>query len=398
MSDRNDPFAWPGSIPGVHPFDKGKRNPKSHEDLFLKGGGGGGGAAAKKAREDRERADQAKQDQTENAQDRVMEFPAETPPAREQPRARTVKLINAQWDREQGFFNKKAKAEVDAETLEGENAKGKVEFTLYAVDPEGKRERIDGYLTNLRGGHAEAEFTLYYARNHTKDQAATYLFTARHPESQEVESPGLKVQALKCNDAPDPAPADAIGKCPYYMWRNDNFIERHQSCPRNPPEYYLGYGYKYCVRFSTETYPKLSEKGKKWLDNARTLLQQAIEQELKKNGKIELDSKRFKSFAFGTHVGAYWNAGLSSLPLNDLRRIVLTPDFKEWEDPKSRQQAYDIAGRLFEAILPHPHSNPRGSVYSRLVSLTPYQRKFRGLGKKTSMGKHPKFQSTGPPG
>jgi hypothetical protein len=347
MSDRNDPFAWPGSIPGAHPFDKGKRNPKSHEDIFRKSGGGGG-AVAKKAREDRERADQAKQDQAENAQDRVMEFPAEAQPAREQPRARTVKLINARWDRGQGFFNKTAKAAVDAETLEGEKAKGKVEFTLYAVDPEGKRERIDGYLTNLRGGHAEAEFTLYYAKNHPRDQAATYLFTVRHPESQEVESPGLKVEALKCNDAPDPAPADAIGKCPYYVWRNNNFIERHPACPRNPPEYYLGYGYKYCVRFSTETYPKLSEKGKNWLVEARLRLQKAIEIKLKKNGEIELDSKEFGDFAFASHPDAYWEAGLGELHPLDLLRIGWTPDFKEWLDKKSRVQVYDIGGRFLE--------------------------------------------------
>jgi hypothetical protein len=92
----------------------------------------------------------------------------------------------------------------------------------------------------------------------------------------------------------------------------------------------------------------MGEKGKKWLEKARLRLQKAIEDELKANGRIELDSKRFKSFAFGTHVDAYWNAGLSSLPLTDLRRIVLTPDLKEWGDSESRQQAYDIAGRLFE--------------------------------------------------
>ena len=346
MSDRIDPFALPGSLSGASPFDKSSLNPKAPDDLFIKSGGGG--AAARKVREDREQAELIEQAHTEDIRDRVLELPTGAPAAQERPRARTVKLINARWDRDEGVFNKTAKAGVDAEAREGGKAKGRVEFTLYAMLPEGRRERIDGFLTDLQSGHAEVEFTLYYAQGLALDEAATYLFTVRHPEAQPVESPGLKVQALKCKDAPDPAPADEIGKCHYYVWRNGNFIERHPACPRNPPEYYLGYGYKYCVRFSAEISPQLSDVGKKWLNDARSLLQQAIEQELKKNGEIELDSKHFKSFAFGTHVDAYWNAGLEALSLPDLIRIGFTPDFKEWKDSDSRQQAYDIAGRLAE--------------------------------------------------
>jgi hypothetical protein len=70
----------------------------------------------------------------------------------------------------------------------------------------------------------------------------------------------------------DPAAEDDLGKCPYYVWRSENFKSRHKGCDLRPPAYYLGYGYKYCVRFGTETAPKLSPAGKVWLADARYLL------------------------------------------------------------------------------------------------------------------------------
>lgn len=115
-----------------------------------------------------------------------------------------------------------------------------------------------------------------------------------------------------------------------------------------PPAYYLGYGYKYCVRFGTETAPKLSQAGKAWLAKARHLLQKTIEKRLLLNPEMELDSTAFKTFAFETHPGAYWDAGLGNLPLSDLIIIGFTPDFKEWMDPETRSQAYDIGGRMME--------------------------------------------------
>jgi hypothetical protein len=130
------------------------------------------------------------------------------------------------------------------------------------------------------------------------------------------------------------------------VWRNDNFKSRHKGCDLRPPTYYLGYGYKYCVRFGTETAPKLSPAGKAWLAKARYLLQRYIEDKLPLNPEVELDSAKFKDFAFKTHPRAYWKAGLGDLPITDLIIIGFTPDFKEWLDPGTRAQAYDIGGRM----------------------------------------------------
>jgi hypothetical protein len=100
------------------------------------------------------------------------------------------------------------------------------------------------------------------------------------------------------------------------------------------------------VKFSKETAPILSAKGKIWLGRARYKLQIAIENKLKNAPNIELDADKFADFAFETHTDAYWDAGLSEVDLLDLIHIGFTPDFSEWIDERSRVQAYDIAGKL----------------------------------------------------
>jgi hypothetical protein len=149
-----------------------------------------------------------------------------------------------------------------------------------------------------------------------------------------------------CNKS---VPAVATGDCEYYQRRHDNFLGRHHGCPHSPPQYYLGYGKKYCVRFSTELYPKLSEKGKAWLGRARVNLQEAIEDKLGRRPEIELDDQGFANFAFSTHAKAYWKAGLHDVPLTDKVKIALTPDAKEWLQGETWKQAADVAGREMSA-------------------------------------------------
>ena len=145
-----------------------------------------------------------------------------------------------------------------------------------------------------------------------------------------------------CNKS---VPAVAIGDCEYYQRRHDNFLGRHRGCPHHPPQYYLGYGKKYCVRFSTELYPKLSENGKAWLGRARVKLQREMERGLHDTPTIELDDQGFMQFAFSTHAKAYWEAGLHDVPFTDKVKVALTPDAKEWLQGETWKQAADVAGR-----------------------------------------------------
>jgi len=153
-------------------------------------------------------------------------------------------------------------------------------------------------------------------------------------------------QERVCDQA---VPRVATGDCEYYQRRHDNFLRRHQGCPHQVPDYYLGYGEKYCVKFSTELYPKLSKEGQGWLTRARQNLQDAIEDGLQLDPTIELNGRAFREFAFGTHADAYWNAGLHRLPLGDKLKIVNEPDKKEWLKLDTWKQAGDVGGREVKA-------------------------------------------------
>lgn len=262
-----------------------------------------------------------------------------------------VRLHTPVWDRELGHFNGMATARVSAD-LPAEFAHlTRISFTVFALAQDGKRERIDGGEAHLKDGVAEKELSLFYPSFREEGglpKACEYLFTAKHRDSEEIESPALKVETVPCIDRAHPAAEAILGTCPYYQWRNDNFVQRHPGCHRKPPPYYMEYGFKYCIRFSKDTAPKLSAHGKRWLALARLYLQHAIETGLKNTTTLEMESGSFKDYAFKSHPKAYWDAGLGNLPLKDLIIIGFTPDIKEWLDEGTRAQAYDVAGRMVE--------------------------------------------------
>ena len=160
------------------------------------------------------------------------------------------------------------------------------------------------------------------------------------------------------------------------------------------------YGYKYCVRFSKVLMPTLTQRGQRWLIKARLKLQEYMEQgvinksyranydtilperlnkwennfnkkfEPSENEKrkfrdniveldkirakklekyytdIELDNDRFQEFAFATHPDAYNPKEMKKLPADDLIKIILTPDLKEWLGRDTWRQALIMARNL----------------------------------------------------
>src|SRR5262249_1699504 len=121
--------------------------------------------------------------------------------------------------------------------------------------------------------------------------------------------------------------------------RHSSFMMRHIGCSHKPPAYYVSYGYFYCSNYGAKLFPTLSPKGKTWLVLARHYLQANMEKGLKQNMlghliqlrsvkpgngsfkmeceqyKLELDNKKFKTFAFKTHPLAYLDGGLADLQL-----------------------------------------------------------------------------------
>ncbi|HDR9249755.1 hypothetical protein [Burkholderia vietnamiensis] len=149
--------------------------------------------------------------------------------------------------------------------------------------------------------------------------------------------------------------------------RHGNFMMRHVGCGHKPPDYYISYGYYYCSDYGSNLAPKLSPQGKAWLNKARKLLQVNMEDGLNQNMmgdtiqmaspmpgngsvdmtwpqfELELNTEKFKEFAFKTHPMAYLDGGLADLPITDLVRIGTRPNIQEWGDGKTWGQAVDSA-------------------------------------------------------
>jgi hypothetical protein len=144
--------------------------------------------------------------------------------------------------------------------------------------------------------------------------------------------------------------------------RHSNFMMRHIGCGHKPPSYYISYGYYYCSNYGANLKPRLSEKGKEWLDNAKWWLQIYMELGIKQNmrrGVIELASQNprngsfkmtvpqyqlevseenFKKFAFKTHPLAYLDGGLAWLNPIDMALILSGPAAEEWGDVDTYKQ------------------------------------------------------------
>jgi hypothetical protein len=169
------------------------------------------------------------------------------------------------------------------------------------------------------------------------------------------------MKIVECCKQTVPKIAITPGSWLYYEQRNSDYLTRASQClnmEQTAPEYYLGYGKKYCQRFVVETKPKLSEDGKKWLErvlkrlqvymedgvvglNMKSLhlgkdnLSDKIDDEYDGNEQeflkgIECRSEDHRLFAFATHPDAYAPQEMKNLLCSDLIHIGLTPDIKEW--------------------------------------------------------------------
>jgi hypothetical protein len=170
--------------------------------------------------------------------------------------------------------------------------------------------------------------------------------------------------------------------------KEDNMLPQYVKGNRTViPTPHASYGYKYCTAFTNELMPKLTKTGQDWLKKAKMDLQTYMEQGVvdkkyiskynkpynKKNkfyfekgklkGKInheilvffynniELNNTKFQSFAFATHPDAYNPESMSKLPVNDLIRILLTPEIKEWVGTETWEQAWIMAKNMnYESV------------------------------------------------
>jgi hypothetical protein len=146
-----------------------------------------------------------------------------------------------------------------------------------------------------------------------------------------IENYSEKVAEMRIDaDLPQPLPS-RLGAPNYYEERHGDFMRRHPD--GLAPRYYLQYGLKYAIRFTTALFDELSDEGKRWLLRARTNLQLAFENMILRSpadfDALEQDDEALQRFAFDSHPQAYLDAGLRQLPITDLVRIGLTPDLDD---------------------------------------------------------------------
>jgi len=157
--------------------------------------------------------------------------------------------------------------------------------------------------------------------------------------------------------------------CEYYQKRYDDYKARH-TCPgcakhRNPPDYYLNYGKKYCEKFTHETSPKLSPKGKRWLNETRCNLQTKMEEIVQESPELEKDQKALRKAAFDSHPKAYLDAGLADLSVDDLVKIGITPDPSEWLSLDTWKQAVEVG----KVVIPEKYNEWSQQVQKKCEEL-----------------------------
>lgn len=144
---------------------------------------------------------------------------------------------------------------------------------------------------------------------------------------------------------PQPAP-HLVGTPEWYDFRVSDHLRRGGS-ENLATAYYLGYGKKYGLRFSEDSWPDFTDEGRLWVEDVRVCLHLALENELLKDParyaglEQEAEGVGLRTLAFDTHSDAYIAAGVGRLPLADLLIIFSTPDLPDLVGPTGLWQALE---------------------------------------------------------
>ena len=127
------------------------------------------------------------------------------------------------------------------------------------------------------------------------------------PKCEETTNPLTEVDCLNA------VGANGCAQCEYY-----DCMETKVQCGEDG--YLAGYVGKYCKRFSSVTYPRMSEKGQAWMDGVRECLITNLDEGYYEGESCESIERR----GIADHVTCYVDTGLCSLPISDWLGIVAT--------------------------------------------------------------------------
>ena len=186
-------------MPGGDPFKKKKDEPpkKSSDEIFQKPTGAGGGAGAASAKLKAE--EKAKKELERESEDYFKKNDKVKDP--EPPPKPVVVLSHPKWGGEQGIFGWKIKASVEGAIPKEIEHRTKVTFTVFALPPNGERDRIGSKDEHIRNGIAEVEVDLWHP--HAKGPggeplaSCPYIFEVKHSCSKVATSEPLQVMVRK---------------------------------------------------------------------------------------------------------------------------------------------------------------------------------------------------------
>lgn len=161
-----------------------------------------------------------------------------------------------------------------------------------------------------------------------------------HAASVPAPSPTSDAPTL-CTDPPR-------DNCSFYA----SCLETRYHC--GPSGYPIGYGQKYCQKFSDER-SLLSSKGQTWMIDTMHCLQEALVPDVTRSATETCEELSDK--AFGTHARCYLSSGLCDLPPEDWAAIVEIVDFKtlfqSWDAFKASVEAASGCLQFYLFLIKH---------------------------------------------
>lgn len=136
---------------------------------------------------------------------------------------------------------------------------------------------------------------------------------------------------------------EKVGSCDYYLCRE----EIHQCGER---KYFVDLGYKYCSKYMNETYHKVGEASKAFLERNAICLQAYLEE---MQDSYSMSCSKIKRRAIDSHAYCYYKSGYCDLPEKDQSIIIGTARVR-WLLPSS----------ISEGIKLHRLCKERPEVYS----------------------------------
>jgi hypothetical protein len=117
----------------------------------------------------------------------------------------------------------------------------------------------------------------------------------------------------------------------------ERWVAGGQGCGESG--YLLGYGARYARAFYFETRPRMTSRGKDWLDKVLVCLQHDLREAI----AIDTPCDVIRRTAFDEHPHCYAASGFCTLPLRDILQVPATVDGK---DLLSKDGLRQIAGMV----------------------------------------------------